>query len=92
MSKCEVQSNLQLQELSKAMSEQTVSKRSVSTLFTCGRYDEATPSATAYYHSMLPDSEIVIFEDSSHQHHLEKTDEYLGVVRNFIEKIENNRF
>jgi len=62
---------------------------SVPTLFTCGRYDEATPSTTAHYHNMLPGSEIVIFEDASHQHHLEKTGEYLEVVRNFIDKTEN---
>jgi proline iminopeptidase len=61
----------------------------VPTLFTCGRYDEATPSTTAYYQSLLPGSEMVIFEDASHQHHLEKTDEYLEVVRNFIDKTEN---
>ncbi|WP_292375821.1 proline iminopeptidase-family hydrolase [Methanosarcina sp. UBA411] len=62
---------------------------SVPTLFTCGCYDEATPSSTAYYHSMLPGSEIVIFEGASHEHHLEKIGEYLEVVRNFINKIEN---
>ena len=64
---------------------------SVPTLFTCGRYDEATPSTTAYYHSMLPGSEIVIFEGASHQHHLEKTGEYLEVVRNFIDKTEERK-
>lgn len=63
----------------------------VPTLFTCGEYDEATPTATTYYHSMLPGSEIVIFEGASHEHHLEKTDEYLEVVRNFIDKIEKSR-
>jgi proline iminopeptidase len=62
---------------------------SVPTLFTCGRYDEATPSTTTYYHSLLPGSEMVIFENASHQHHLEKPDEYLEVVHNFIDKIEN---
>ena len=61
---------------------------SIPTLFTCGRYDEATPSTTEYYHSMLPGSEIVIFEDASHEHHLEKTDEYFEVVRGFIDKTE----
>jgi proline iminopeptidase len=40
---------------------------------------------------MLPGSEIVIFEGASHEHHLEKTDEYLEVVRNFINKIEKSR-
>lgn len=62
---------------------------SVPTLFTCGRYDESTPSTTAYYHSMLPGSEIYIFEDASHLHHLEKSGEYLEIVRNFIDKTEN---
>ncbi len=63
----------------------------VPTLFTCGQYDEATPSTTSYYHSMLPGSEIVIFEGASHEHHLEKTDECLKVVRNFIDKTEKSR-
>ncbi|KKG06625.1 hypothetical protein [Methanosarcina mazei] len=40
---------------------------------------------------ILPVSEIVIFEDASHQHHLEKTDEYLKVVRNFIDKAEKRQ-
>jgi proline-specific peptidase len=64
----------------------------VPTLFTCGRYDEATPSATLYYHSMLPGSRMVVFEDASHEHHLEKTGEYLQVIGDFIdaaEKINN---
>ena len=26
----------------------------IPTLITCGQYDEATPSTTLYYHSMLP--------------------------------------
>lgn len=66
-------------------------KISVPTLFTCGRYDESTPSTTAYYQSMLPGSEIVVFEDASHQHHLEKPEEYIEVVRNFIGKAENGQ-
>ena len=65
-----------------------LNKITVPTLFTCGQYDEATPSTTAYYHSMLPGSEIVIFEGASHEHHLEKTGEYLEVVRNFINQTE----
>ncbi len=43
----------------------------VPVLFTCGRYDESTPSATAYYSSMLPGSERIIFEEASHMAHLE---------------------
>jgi proline iminopeptidase len=60
----------------------------VPVLFTCGRYDEATPDATAYYHTMLPGSELVIFEDASHEHHLEKEEEYLSAVRKFLRKVD----
>ncbi|MFA4859353.1 proline iminopeptidase-family hydrolase [Methanoregula sp.] len=56
----------------------------VPVLFTCGRYDEATPASTAYYQKMLPGSQIAVFEDASHAHHLEKEDEFLAVVRTFL--------
>lgn len=74
-------------------------KISILTLFTYGYYDESTPSTIVYYQSMLPGSEIVVFEDASHQHHLEKTDKclevtdkYLEVVRNFIGKKKVDRY
>ncbi|MDD1753813.1 MAG: proline iminopeptidase-family hydrolase [Methanotrichaceae archaeon] len=63
----------------------------VPVLFTCGRYDEATPSATAYYNSMLPGSEMVIFEDASHETHLEKSTEYLRTARDFLRRSESGR-
>ncbi len=53
-------------------------------LFTCGRYDEATPETTQYYRDHLPGSELCIFEDASHEHHLEKPQEYLETVRAFF--------
>ena len=62
-----------------------------SVLFTCGRYDEATPESTAYYQSMLPGSELMIFDDASHMHHIEKTDEYLLAVRDFLRRSEENQ-
>ncbi|MDD3089503.1 MAG: proline iminopeptidase-family hydrolase [Candidatus Omnitrophica bacterium] len=59
-------------------------KIAVPALFTAGRYDEATPEAAEYYSQKLPGSKAVIFEDASHQHHLEKREEYLRVVREFV--------
>jgi proline iminopeptidase len=50
----------------------------------CGRYDKATPSATVYYQRMLPGSQLEIFEDASHSHHLEKEDEFLAIVCDFF--------
>lgn len=58
----------------------------VPTLFTCGRFDEATPATTAYYQSHLPRSELAVFEDASHEHHLEKPAEYIRVVRDFLRR------
>ena len=58
-------------------------------LFTCGRYDEASPESTEYYHRMMPGSEFVIFEGASHMHHVEKTQLYLDTVRSFINRAEN---
>lgn len=57
-------------------------------LFTCGEYDEATPATTFYYQSKLPGSEVHVFKDASHSHILEKPDEYITLVRDFINKYE----
>jgi len=63
----------------------------VPVLFTCGRWDEATPATTQYYKDNLPGSEMVVFEESSHAHHLEKTAEYLQVIRTFLAKTETGK-
>ncbi|MDK2975237.1 MAG: proline iminopeptidase [Methanofollis sp.] len=60
----------------------------VPTLFTCGEFDEATPGTTAYYHRMMPGSEIAVFEGASHQHHLEDTADYLVLLREFLARVE----
>ena len=57
-------------------------------LFTCGEFDEATPWTTAYYQSKIRGSEIYVFKDASHSHHLEKQDEYMKVVGDFLRKKE----
>ena len=60
----------------------------VPTLFTCGRFDEATPDATAWYHSLLPGSKIKVFEKSAHQAHLEESTQYVQLVRAFLHESE----
>lgn len=60
----------------------------VPALFTCGEFDEAAPATTAYYHHMMPGSEIAVFEGAAHEHHLEQTDAYLATVREFLAKAE----
>lgn len=61
----------------------------VPVLFTCGEFDEATPATTLFYQSKIPGSDIYIFRDASHEHLLEKTEEYLQVARNFLAKCES---
>jgi proline iminopeptidase len=57
----------------------------VPALYTCGRYDEATPDATAWYRSLTPAAEMLIFENSAHMPHLEETNPYLAALRGFLE-------
>lgn len=56
----------------------------VPVLFTCGRYDEATPESTHHYASLTPDSQVRVFEDSAHFAPLEQTDEFMEVVSMFL--------
>ena len=67
---------------------QRLKEISIPTLFTCGRYDEASPAATEYYHKILPGSEIAILEDASHCHFIEKADEYNEIIREFMQRAE----
>jgi proline iminopeptidase len=60
----------------------------VPTLFTCGRYDEATPDATAWYQSLMPGSKMTVFEESAHLSHLEEADKYIALVRAFLRTVE----
>jgi proline iminopeptidase len=59
---------------------------SVPTLFVCGRYDEATPESTSYYRSLVPGSEVHVFERSSHVSYLEEPEAYVDVVGDFLRK------
>ncbi len=60
----------------------------VPVLFTAGRYDEATPETTKFYQSQIPNSELVIFENSAHMAMLEETDRYIATVRDFLHRVE----
>lgn len=61
----------------------------IPTLFTCGQYDEATPEATHWYHSLLPGSEFAVFEQSAHHPHLEETERYLQTIREFLKRADH---
>lgn len=63
----------------------------VPVLLTCGRYDESTPEAVAHFDARIKDSEMKVFEESSHTPHLEEADEYVEVVRRFLARVEASR-
>lgn len=60
----------------------------VPTLFTCGRFDEATPATTDWYRSLVLGAEIAIFEQSAHVPHLEEPDRYRATVADFLRRVE----
>lgn len=57
-------------------------------LFSCGRYDEATPEATEYYSSLVPDAEFHVFENSSHMPGIEEPEAYVEMVREWVNRQE----
>lgn len=65
---------------------------SVPTLLTGGRFDGITPPETiTLYHDLISNSEMTIFERSAHYPHLEETEPYLLVVRDYIQRVERQR-
>lgn len=62
----------------------------VPALITSGRYDETRPETAKWYQSLLPGSELVIFEHSSHCPHIEEEEAYLETISNFINRVEES--
>ena len=58
------------------------------TLFTCGKYDECTPESLKYLQSLVPNSELKIFNKSAHEVHLEQIEQYNRTVSKFLKKVE----
>lgn len=59
----------------------------VPVLVTVGRHDWITPlEASQELHRLLPNSQLVIFENSGHSPHVEEQERYLQEVRNFLQR------
>lgn len=63
----------------------------VPTLFTCGVYEGARPETLAEYVLQMPHSSLSVFEESSHMPHLEEQEKYLGVLREFLEALDDKK-
>ncbi|WP_047986005.1 proline iminopeptidase-family hydrolase [Ornithinibacillus californiensis] len=59
-------------------------KIDVPTLYTCGRFDEATPESTEYFSNLTSNSKLHIFENSAHMPYIEEPEVYLEVMRKFL--------
>jgi proline-specific peptidase len=57
----------------------------VPTLITVGRHDEIAPSCSETLRRGIPDSRLVVFEESGHVAHLEEPEAYLAAVRAFLD-------
>jgi len=59
-------------------------------LYTCGEFDECMPETTKYYHKNTPGSKMAVFKGASHMHHLEKQNQYLAVISEFLSRAERS--
>ncbi len=59
----------------------------VPVLITVGRHDWITPpAASEELHSLLPNSELVIFENSGHSPQIEEHDAWIQAIRSFLQR------
>jgi proline-specific peptidase len=68
-----------------------LAKLSVPALILAGRYDEVTPVCSETLHQGLADSQIVIFEESSHLPHIEEQEKYLSTVSGFLSQADSKQ-
>ncbi|GKU82649.1 proline iminopeptidase-family hydrolase [Niallia sp. NCCP-28] len=60
-------------------------------LYTCGRFDEATPETTEYYSKHTPNSVFHVFENSAHMPYIEEQKEYLRIISGFLHEIDASK-
>ncbi|PEJ53286.1 proline iminopeptidase [Bacillus sp. AFS002410] len=60
----------------------------VPTMYTCGRFDEATPESTKYFSTLTPNAKFHVFEKSAHMPYVEEQDEYVQVVSSFFNRVD----
>ena len=60
----------------------------VPTLLLVGRYDPSTPAAGRFYQSLVPGSELEVFDSSGHLPMQDEPDRYVAVLRSFLRRVE----
>lgn len=57
-------------------------------LFTCGRYDEATPETVLAFQKLVQNSQMVVFENSAHHGELEETEIFTASIADFLNQVD----
>ncbi len=57
-----------------------LSRLRMPTLVSCGRHDKFVPACSHELHEAIPDSQLHVFEHSSHMSHLEEPERFVAVV------------
>lgn len=60
------------------------------TLYTCGRFDEATPESTIFFSDITPNSRFHVFENSAHMPYIEEPEEYMNIIGDFLNSIDSH--
>jgi proline iminopeptidase len=60
----------------------------VPALVMCGRDDEATPQMAESIRRGIPRAELVVFEKSAHFPHIEEAQEFMKVLGDFLDGVE----
>jgi proline-specific peptidase len=60
----------------------------IPTLYIAGQFDEATPATVKYYHSLTPNSEMVIVPDAAHLAMQDNPAFYIKALRDFLRKVD----
>ena len=60
----------------------------VPTLVVTGEHDEATPAINRTVAEGIPGAESVVLEDASHMAHVERTEDYLRLLDDFLSATE----
>ncbi|HWY80261.1 MAG TPA: proline iminopeptidase-family hydrolase [Candidatus Sulfotelmatobacter sp.] len=64
-----------------------LSEIKIPVLLLCGRFDEATPESLQYFHPLLPNATMKVFEKSAHMPHWTEKEVYMTTVRRFLRNI-----
>jgi proline iminopeptidase len=63
-------------------------KITVPTLLTAGEFDEARPSSVRYYTSLIPGGQFKEIPQAAHSTMMDNPKEYIGVLREFLQKMD----